>query len=148
MARVHSGFPDVTLRQSARWNLFQLPHRNGRKITVRIVGMAWTVSLAYFDYSKLHHHSSVELPEFGNSQSGEIFILSSILYRSVYWNELLLEFIFFSQDTVAIKPHGISFRCTTCWFDICVYCEMITTISLVNIHHHPVKIFLSWEENL
>ena len=30
----------------------------------------------------------------------------------------------------------MQFWCATGWFDICIYCKMVTTISLVNICHH------------
>lgn len=32
--------------------------------------------------------------------------------------------------------HNISFRCTTWWFSVCLYCKMIDIIQLINIHHH------------
>ena len=38
--------------------------------------------------------------------------------------------------------HYISCRCTTQWSDVCIYCGMITTVSLVDIHHHTVTVFL------
>ena len=30
---------------------------------------------------------------------------------------------------------NICFRCTACWFVICIYCVTNTIINLVNIHH-------------
>ena len=30
----------------------------------------------------------------------------------------------------------VSFRCTTWWFDICIYCKMFTVMSPVNVHRH------------
>ena len=39
--------------------------------------------------------------------------------------------------------HYITLKYTTYWFDVCMYCKMITTISSVNIyHHHSYKFFL------
>lgn len=33
--------------------------------------------------------------------------------------------------------HNMIFRCTTKWFVyICIYCEMMTAVSLANTHHH------------
>lgn len=40
----------------------------------------------------------------------------------------------FYWDIINIQ-HCIHFSCTTEWFDGCVSCENVTTISLVNIHH-------------
>lgn len=34
-----------------------------------------------------------------------------------------------------IQPY-IRFKCTTSWFNICIHCKMITTISVVSMHYH------------
>ena len=47
---------------------------------------------------------------------------------AVIWDEYFLNW-----DIIDI--YYISFRCTTKWSDICVYCKMIIIISLVKIHH-------------
>ena len=41
----------------------------------------------------------------------------------------------FYRDKIDMK-HYIPFKGMTWWLDICIYCKMITTINLVNIHHH------------
>ena len=37
--------------------------------------------------------------------------------------------------------HYISFRRTAWWFYICTCCKVITAITLVGVHHHPLKEF-------
>ena len=48
------------------------------------------------------------------------------------------------HDTTDIQ-HWVSLRCTACWFDIFVYCNMITTIALSNTiitsHNHHFFFF-------
>lgn len=53
---------------------------------------------------------------------GDLISLFSIIDYFCYWNTLNIQYI--------------SFMCTTQWFDICVFCELLTTISLVTICHH------------
>ena len=46
----------------------------------------------------------------------------------------------------AVNRYIVTFRCTTKWFDVCIYYKMITIMSLVNICHHSYK-FFSCDEN-
>ena len=46
-----------------------------------------------------------------------------------------------------LSHNTVSFRCPASWFDICTYCEMITTISLVTITTtHSYRLFFLWWE--
>ena len=48
---------------------------------------------------------------------------------------LRLVIIIFRWDVIDMQ-HCIKVRCTTLWFDICIYCKLVTIITLVNIYHH------------
>ena len=71
------------------------------------------------------------------SQSwAQYFVLYQIIavMKMKLWG--LFSFYFFFYWGIIDVEHYVNFRCMTSWFDICMYCEMITTINLVNIHHH------------
>lgn len=53
---------------------------------------------------------------------------------------------FFRWDIIDIK-HCIRFEYTTWWFEICVYCGMIATISLQKIPHHTAAHFFPCGES-
>ena len=52
-----------------------------------------------------------------------------------WWFVSSYSFLYFLLSIIDIQHH-VCFRCTTQWFDICIYWEIITTVSLVNICHH------------
>lgn len=39
--------------------------------------------------------------------------------------------------------YNISSRCTAWWFDICIHCEVVIAVGLVNTHHHTDWQFFS-----
>ena len=51
------------------------------------------------------------------------------------WKHATEAWVFFYFLQIEVWLTYSSFRCTTKWFDICIHCEMIITISLVNIYH-------------
>lgn len=81
-------------------------------------GMSWEKVVTFFFFSEYDEFSHVEW-----------------LWQ-VWWNYLL-----FYWGVVIYNVH--SFRCTTKWFGICIYCEVITPIYLVNnLWPHIVEDFL------
>ena len=62
-----------------------------------------------------------------------------------YWRWAL----FFFNWGIIDMEHYINFRCTTKQFHNCIYCEMISTMRLANVHHHrELQIFFLWWELL
>lgn len=51
-------------------------------------------------------------------------------------------FFFHFYWDIIDRLHYISLRCITKWFGINIYCRMISTVSLVNIHHLIQLLFL------
>ena len=65
------------------------------------------------------------------SEFGFIYIL--LLFLQVHWSLHLQSLVcYFFQPYWDIINIYLSLRCTTWWFDTCIYCKMITTIRLVN----------------
>lgn len=56
-----------------------------------------------------------------------LLFICQITFHVIFFPVLLLYIIHIQ--------HCTSWRYTTYWFNICIYCERITTISLVHIHH-------------
>ena len=60
----------------------------------------------------------------------------------------LLSFFFFSNlwNRIDIR-HCVSLRCIACWFDILIYCKIVTTIAFPNTSStsHKYISFLWWE---
>ena len=61
-------------------------------------------------------------------------LLQQSKFCSLYWSAIYLQ-------------QSISFRYTT-WFNLCIYCKMITTILLVICHHRTKKFFFLWWKRL
>ena len=75
----------------------------------------------------------------------EIFCEVFYTYISIY---MIFFFVTFYWDKTDTQHYISNFRYTTWWFDIYGCCEMITTISLVDICHHTYLwnfFFLWWE---
>lgn len=51
----------------------------------------------------------------------------------IFKNFYLLIITFLKIEVYWHMQHYITFRYTTKWLDICVYCKMVTTVSLINI---------------
>ena len=81
-------------------------------------------------------------------QNTDVYFYSiklSLIYLSLY-SKLLRSVVFFYW--VIIDLNYISFNSTALWFYICIYGKVITTVNLLNIHHHTwLKIFFSCDES-
>ena len=81
----------------------------------------------------------------GKNTEGDCFFRLQGIFLMQGWRPRLLHW---HIDCLLLSYHiYISFRYTTWWFNICIRCEVIIIISLVNIHHHTYLkfLFLSWE---
>ena len=88
--------------------------------------------------SQTQRRAEMKTCPFTAKQTWQTLCMGAIT-RFLHWTV----FLFLNWGIIDI--HYFSFTCTTLWFDICMYCKMITII-VVNIRHQSYNIFfLCWE---